>query len=137
MGIIATLDARLRAAGIPIEGVADNGDGTYRVDFAAGATPAQQSDAAQVAAAFNEVAEQGILDGLEAGKVAAHSGAKAWYIATPNAALLFSLTIDGLVAEVDSLDLTALPAATRTKLKLMLKTLAVAVRVLAKREELT
>lgn len=66
----------------------------------------------------------------------AQTGAKAWYLSTPNAALLFELSIDGLIAEIDSLDFTALPAATRNKLKLLLKTLAVAVRVLAKREGL-
>lgn len=67
----------------------------------------------------------------------AQAGAKAWYISTPNAALLFDLSIDGLVAEIDSLDLTALPVATRNKLKLLLKTLSVAVRVLAKQQGLT
>lgn len=136
MFAVAILEKKLADAGIPVYGVAEDGAGGYRVDFAAGATPAQQSTAAGIVSAFDPIAEQADLDELEAGKVAAQSGAKAWYIATPNSALLFSLTIDGLVAEVDSLDLAALPAATRTKLKLMLKTLAVAVRVLAKKEEL-
>lgn len=134
---ISVLDERIRAAGIPIHGVSDNGDGTYRVDFAAGATAQQQSDAAVIVAAFDPVAEQVILDAEEAGKVAAQTGAKAWYLANPNAALLFDLSIDGLMAEIDSLDFAALPAATRNKLKLLLKTLSVAVRVLARREGLT
>lgn len=64
------------------------------------------------------------------------SGAKQWYIDNPNAALLFNLSITDLVVEIDSLDLTALPAATRNKLRLLLKTLSVAVRVLAKKQGL-
>lgn len=66
----------------------------------------------------------------------AHGGARAWYEANPNAALLFELSIDDLMTEIDGLDFTALPGATRTRLRLLLKTLAVAVRVLAKREGL-
>lgn len=64
----------------------------------------------------------------------AATGARAWYETHPNAALLFELSIDDLELQIDSLDLTALPAATRNSLKLLLKTLSVAVRVLAKRE---
>src|SRR3990172_1129298 len=60
--LLGVLYSRLAAASIPIVGVADNGDGSYRVDFAAEATMPQQSDAAVIVAAFDPVAEQGILD---------------------------------------------------------------------------
>jgi hypothetical protein len=68
---------------------------------------------------------------------AAGLGARAWYEAHPNAALLFELPIEDLIAQIDALDLTALPAATRNALKLLLKTLSISTRVLAKREGFT
>lgn len=64
----------------------------------------------------------------------ARTGARTWFEANSNAQALFTLSVDELAAEIDGLDLAVLPTATRNKLKLLLKTLAVLVRVLAKRE---
>jgi hypothetical protein len=55
-------------------------------------------------------------------------GAKQWYIDNPNAALLFTLSIDDLDAAIQN--------RTAGQETLLLKTLAMAVRVLAKREGL-
>lgn len=60
----------------------------------------------------------------------------AWLTANPNAMLLVDLPVIELMAEIDGLDLSSLPAATRNKLRLLLKTLTMAVRVLIKREGL-
>lgn len=138
--ILSVLDQRLTDAGIPIHGVSDNGDGTYRVDFTAAATAQQQSDAAAIVAAFDAEAEQGILDGLEAGKTEAHSGALAWFVAHPNAALLFNLSIAALDAEIDSLVDALFPAASaanKNRMKLWMKTVSHSIRALAKREGFT
>lgn len=64
----------------------------------------------------------------------ARVGARAWYIAHPPAQLLFTESIPDLETRIDNMDLTT--AAGRNQLKLLLKTLAIAVRVLAKREGL-
>lgn len=77
-----------------------------------------------------------VIDNLLAGYTA-NTGARQWYNDNPNAALLFTLLINDLVAEIDALDLSALPAGTANKLKLLLKTLSIAVRVFAKREGFT
>lgn len=64
-------------------------------------------------------------------------GAKAWYLDNPNAALLFELSIEDLQTEVAALVNALFPTATagnRTKMILLLMTLSVSVRVLAKRE---
>jgi len=66
----------------------------------------------------------------------AHGGAKAWFIANPNSKLLFTIDISTLDSEIDGLDLSSLPIGTANKLKLLLKTLSVSVRVLANREGL-
>lgn len=116
-------------------------DGIYRVaDLSRETTDPADWLAANGAEAQNAIDAGGVtLEESERGVAtgAAQTGAKAWYLANPNAALLFDLSIDGLIAEIDSLDFAALPAATRNKLKLLLKTLSVAVRVLARREGLT
>lgn len=64
------------------------------------------------------------------------STTKDWLTANPNAMLLVDLPVAELMAEIDGLDLTTLPTATRNKLRLLLKTLTMAVRVLIKRERL-
>ncbi|MCP4083179.1 MAG: hypothetical protein GY743_23400 [Planctomycetaceae bacterium] len=63
-------------------------------------------------------------------------GAKQWLVDNPNAKLLFTLSIAELEAEINGLDLTDLPTPTANRLKLMLKTLSIAVRVFARREGL-
>lgn len=68
--------------------------------------------------------------------IANTGGAKQWYLDNPNAALLFTLTITQLEAEIDALDFSSMPAGTANKLKLLLKTLSISVRVLARREGL-
>ena len=140
MIVIEILDARLRAAGIPIVGVADNGNGgTYRVDFAVGATPAQRGDAAVIVAAFDPVAEQGILDGLAAGKIAAQSEAETWFAANPGALALFNLPLATLEAEANTLVDALFPSATspnKTKLKRLLMAGAVLDRSQVKKDGL-
>lgn len=59
MEVIAVLDKKIRDAGIPIHGVTDNGDGTYRVDFKEEATAQQRSDAAAIVAGFDDWWEAG------------------------------------------------------------------------------
>lgn len=140
MTTVSVLHSQLTTAGIPIEGVSDNGDGTYRVDYMTAATPAQKTQAAGIVAAFNATAEQATLDGLEAGKVTAHSGAKAWYVAHPNAALLFNLSILDLDLEIDDLVDDLFPIASapnKNRLKLWMKTVSHGIRALAKREGFT
>lgn len=111
---ISVLDARLRDAGIPIHGVTDNGDGTYRVDFD-GATAQQQSDAAAIVAAFDEVAEQAILDAIEANLQLAiqFDGLPEWAayttseaVAAIHAAILGGDTLAQAQAKVDALPAT-------------------------------
>lgn len=46
------IDAAIKAV-CPIEGVSDNGDGTYRIDYTDGATEQQVADAQAVVAAFD------------------------------------------------------------------------------------
>lgn len=66
----------------------------------------------------------------------AQGGAKAWFIANPNGKLLFTIDISTLGSEIDGLDLSTLPTPTANKIKLLLKTLSVSVRVLARKEKL-
>lgn len=63
----------------------------------------------------------------------AEGGAKLWFVANPNAELLFMLSIPELEIEIDALDLSVLPSGTENKLKLLLKTLSVSTRVFAKK----
>lgn len=70
----------------------------------------------------------------------AQSGAKAWFVAHPNAALLFNLSIADLDTEVDDLveDLFPLAsAANKNRMKLWMKTVSHSIRALAKREGFT
>lgn len=139
MSTLSILDARIRAAGIPIEGVADNGDGTYRVDFTAGATPAQKSAAAGIVSAFNAPAEQLVLDGLKAGKVAADGESVTWFTANSGALALFNLPLATLETELNALVDAIVPLATaanRTKLKRLLMAGAVLDRAQVKRDGL-
>ena len=50
---VGKLDRELRAAGIPIDGVGVNPDGSARVDFRAEATQAQRDQAATIVAAHD------------------------------------------------------------------------------------
>lgn len=63
---VQILGEQLHAAGIPIVGVSDNGDGTFRVDFATEATQQQRDDAAAIVAAFDPVAEVAAQEAIEA-----------------------------------------------------------------------
>lgn len=70
---------------------------------------------------------------------AAPVGAKAWFDSRPNAKLLFSLSVADLEAEIFSLVDTSFPALSagnRMRWKLLLMAVAIAVRVLVKRERL-
>jgi len=139
MGVIIVLDTQIRDAGVPIDGVSDRGDGTYRVDFRPEATPAQRSQAAAIAAAFDPVAEQVALDALAAGKAAVRSGAIGWFTSNPGALALFDLPVATLETEINTLVDVSLPLVSgpnRVKWKRLLMGLAVAVRVLVKREGL-
>lgn len=49
---VQVLGDKLHAAGIPIYGVSDNGDGTFRVDYAPEATEAQKTQGEAIAASF-------------------------------------------------------------------------------------
>lgn len=109
---VAILDYQLRAVGIPIEGVADNGDGTYRVDFLPSATPQQQTDAAAIVAAFDPIAEQAILDAIEANRQLAmqFDGLPEWAaytaseaVAAIHAAILGGDTLAQAQGKVDAL----------------------------------
>lgn len=51
------IDTKLRELNIPIDGVADNGDGTYRIDFRPEATDEQRAQAKSVIAGIDFVAE--------------------------------------------------------------------------------
>lgn len=65
--------------------------------------------------------------------------ARQWFNDNPNAKLIWSMTVAEVVAEIDSLIDALFPSATagnRTKLKLLLKGITLAVRVLVKRERL-
>ena len=64
------------------------------------------------------------------------TGARAWFTANPNGQLLFTIDISALDTEIDGLDFSALPISTANKLKLLLKTLSVSVRVLARKDGL-
>lgn len=69
--------------------------------------------------------------------IKARSGAKQWFIDNPNAMQIFTLSIADLQTEIYTLVDAIIPTATagnRTRLKLLLMGLAVAVRVLVKRE---
>lgn len=48
MEIVQRIDAALRAAGVPVAGVCDNGDGTFRVDYLPSATDAQKAAGAAI-----------------------------------------------------------------------------------------
>ena len=75
-------------------------------------------------------------EALRASTESASTGAKQWYLDN-NASLLFELTIPELQVEIETLIGQILPLATagqRAKLVLLLMTLSVSTRVLAKRE---
>lgn len=110
--VIGVLDARLRAAGIPIAGVADNGDSTYRVDFLPSATPQQISDGTAIAGAFDGVAEQAILDQVQ-DDAAAFEGLPEWAAYTTTEAvdaihnaILAGDTLAQAQAKIDALPAT-------------------------------
>lgn len=70
----------------------------------------------------------------------AQTGAKAWFVSHPNAALLFNLSIVDLDGEIDSLVNDLFPtasAANKNRLKLWMKTVSHSIRALAKREGFT
>lgn len=68
MNAITILHKKLVEAGLPVIGVSDNGDGTFRVDFAEGATQQQQDEAAAIVAAFDPVAEVAQQEAIEEGE---------------------------------------------------------------------
>ena len=83
------------------------------------------------------IAARDLRDQQEQSATDAETGARAWYAGSPNASLLFTLSIPELEAEISTLIDQILPLATagqRAKLKLLLTTYGVAIRVLAKRE---
>ena len=55
--MLRLIDEKLRELGIPIDGVADNGDGTYRIDFRPEATEEQRNQADTVIAGLDFEAE--------------------------------------------------------------------------------
>lgn len=64
---------------------------------------------------------------------------RAWFAANPSAKLIWSMSVVDLATEIDTLVDALFPSATaanRTKLKLLLKGITLAVRVLVKRERL-
>lgn len=65
--------------------------------------------------------------------------ARAWFAANPNAKLIWSMTVPELVTEISNLVDNIVPlasAANRTKLKLLLTGVTLAVRIFVKRERL-
>ena len=136
---IQILGEKLHAANIPIVGVSDNGDGTFRIDFAPEATQPQRDAAAAIVAAFDPVAELAAEEVKEAAIIAAPIGARTWFVANPNAKLIWSMTTAEVVTEIASLvdnSFIGLPVATRTKWKLFLTAITLIVRILVKRERL-
>jgi hypothetical protein len=72
--------------------------------------------------------------------VPARTAAKAWFVAHPNAALLFNLSVDALDTEIDLTVDNLFPtasAANKNKMKLWMKTVSHTLRALAKREGFT
>lgn len=80
---------------------------------------------------------------IVSGESAAQVGVKAWYMAHPNAALLFNLPIADLDTEIDSMADALFPPASgvsnanKNRFKLWAKTVSHAVRALSKREGFT
>lgn len=65
--------------------------------------------------------------------------ARAWFQANPNAKLIFSMSVAEIVAEIANLVDALFPSATvgnRTKLKLLLTSITLVVRIWVKREAL-
>lgn len=136
---IQILGEKLHTANIPIVGISDNGDGTFRVDFAPEATQPQRDSAAAIVAAFDPVAELVAEEVKEAATIAAPIGARTWFAVNPNAKLIWSMTTAEVVTEIASLvdiSFASLPVATRTKWKLFLTAITLIVRILVKRERL-
>lgn len=97
------------------------------------AANAAEAQVAIDAGVYNEETARGLATG------AAHGGALAWFEANPAAMALFDLSVADLETEINSLVDVLLPLATvpnRTKQKRLLTGLAIAVRVLVKREGL-
>ena len=139
MLVIQILGEQLHEAGIPILGVSDNGDGTFRVDFQAGVTQQQRDAAAAIVAAFDSVAAAAAEAEREVVIAASPVGAKAWFAANPNARLIFSMTVSEVAAEIASLvdvSFPAVSAANRTRWKLLLTAIVLVVRIFVKRERL-
>lgn len=90
----------------------------------------------------NTPAPADALPGPTAGDVA-QGGVKAWFVAHPNAALLFNLSIADLDIEIDGMADALFPAASgvsnanKNRFKLWAKTVSHSVRALAKREGFT
>lgn len=67
-------------------------------------------------------------------------GVRGWFAANPNSKLIFSMTVAEVAAEIAALVDISFPApataATRTKWKLLLTGLTLAVRIIVKRERL-
>jgi len=89
------------------------------------------ADPADVPTAEQLAEEQAIKD--------APIGARAWFDANPNAKLIWSMSVTDLAAEIVTLVDALFPSATagnRTKLKLLLTGITLAVRILVKKEGL-
>lgn len=124
MTTVSVLHNQLTTAGIPIEGVADNGDGTYRVDYMTAATPAQKTQAAGIVAAFNATAEQATLAAAAAEQAGAQPTAKTWWSGQQAAIDFIRLTPAQQATQIDAMTLA--------QLKVVVKYLAIAVSMIVK-----
>lgn len=119
--IVSILDRKMREAGIPIDGVAEE-NGNYRVDFKPEATQEQHNQAAVIVAAFDPV--EAATKETEINN--APGIAKNYFAAHPAAATFVRLTPAEQEAQIDAMTLA--------QLKTVVKYLTVAVSMLIKRE---
>lgn len=135
---VKILTDKLTQAGIPIAGVSGN-EPPFLVEFAAGATQQQRDAAAAIVAAFDPAVEVAAEEAKEAAIADAPITARAWFVANPNAKLIWSMTVAEVVAEVAALIDVSFPGATagtRTKWKLLITAMVLVVRIRVKGDRL-
>lgn len=118
---LSMLDTRIRAAGIPIDGVSRQ-NGEYLVDFRPEATPEQRLLAASIVAAFDPAEALAKQTEMEQAPIIA----RAFFASSPAAVSFVRLSPTEQAAAIDGYSLT--------QLKIVVKFLAVAVSMLIKQE---